>query len=209
MSHELEAKLKQVAGDSNNAQAGREFVAGCSYFVGDHVLLLRRIADPPSPAAFIQGWRQIQICASDSDAHVITKAKQVRDHIAFNPVPIHSPKRGLALPGSCADVNAIHIASKLFITNYLPSLVAPQGFEPRLDESESSVLPLNERATESYESPKRAYGADWGRKACSLAAASVSVPAAPTLGQTGPWCRFNEDPTDRAEGTYSTGRLAV
>jgi hypothetical protein len=27
-------------------------------------------------------------------------------------------------------------------------LVAPQGFEPRLDESESSVLPLNERATQ-------------------------------------------------------------
>jgi hypothetical protein len=28
------------------------------------------------------------------------------------------------------------------------ALVAPQGFEPRLDESESSVLPLNERATQ-------------------------------------------------------------
>jgi hypothetical protein len=30
-------------------------------------------------------------------------------------------------------------------------LVAPQGFEPRLNESESSVLPLNEGATRALE----------------------------------------------------------
>ena len=44
--------------------------------------------------------------------------------------------------------------SRLAKSNYQElDLVAPQGFEPRLSESESLVLPLNERAIRMQENP--------------------------------------------------------
>ena len=47
--------------------------------------------------------------------------------------------------------------------NVVMPLVAPQGFEPRLDESESSVLPLNEGAKQVFTAAAGSAGATISR----------------------------------------------
>jgi hypothetical protein len=48
---------------------------------------------------------------------------------------------------SCATTFRCRSSKRQVINYKRDKLVAPQGFEPRYAESESAVLPLNERAT--------------------------------------------------------------